>query len=443
MEGDTSATASLRSQPAPGPRRSPLSWLAHTLRGLGMGAADAVPGVSGATVALILGIYERFIAAVSRIGPSLVRATFRPAFWRRVAAGFRRPGEEGDDELGLHARQVLFLGFLGLGIALAVVVGARFLPALLNRHPAPMKGFFFGLVLASAAIPYRMMSSRGPTRWASFLVALVGAALLMGLPLSEAGKARGTVIVELDEARSEPLHLPKASVTFLPQHPEEGGGELSRHVAFGPAEDATVPAGQRRAEIPVRARMAGAVGNLGAGRLEAARGLPDGATVRQPEPTRGGEDPQLGFVFGAGVVAISAMVLPGISGSFVLLILGLYHYMTFTVRAALFEASLDRLAVVAVFLLALATGALALARGLRWLFHRYHDVTLAALVGLMLGSLRKIWPFTRSPHAEAGVDNTLPSQLDATVAATMATFVLGVALVAVLERVGRRSLDQS
>ncbi len=124
-----------------------------------MGAADLVPGVSGGTVALILGIYTRFIAAVSSLGPRLLRSVFTRELWRRIREGLKEPGSEGNDTVGKQAGHLLFLSFLALGILTALVVGVRFIPDLLHDHPEQMNGLFFGLVLASVVIPYRKMKT--------------------------------------------------------------------------------------------------------------------------------------------------------------------------------------------------------------------------------------------------------------------------------------------
>lgn len=103
---------------------------------------------------------------------------------------------------------------------------------------------------------------------------------------------------------------------------------------------------------------------------------------------RGGEigDPGLAAVFGSGAVAICAMILPGISGSFILLMMGMYEYMLTALN--------DRdLLVCAVFILGAAIGLALFSSLLDWLLHNHHDVVLAALIGVMVGSLRVLWPW--------------------------------------------------
>lgn len=100
----------------------------------------------------------------------------------------------------------------------------------------------------------------------------------------------------------------------------------------------------------------------------------------------------LWFVFVSGVIAISALLLPGVSGSFILLLLGMYSYVVPSVKAAL-TGSFDALGVVAVFALGCLFGLATFSRVLSWLFRAYPQPTLALLTGFMLGSLYKLWPW--------------------------------------------------
>lgn len=141
------------------------------------------------------------------------------------------------------------------------------------------------------------------------------------------------------------------------------------------------------------------------------------------------------FVFVCGVVAISAMILPGISGSFILVLLGKYEYLL----AALNNRDLFT---ILVFASGAAVGILSVARGLAWIFKRHHDVTVAALTGLMAGSLRKVWPWKTevpSPPETCGADvplmqiNVLPRAVDGDLAAAAGLALAGFAIVVVLE----------
>lgn len=249
--------------------------------GLLMGSADAVPGVSGGTIALIIGIYDRFIDALSTMvkAPLLLRSTDgRRQLWNAL----------------------WLLVPLGLGAAIALFVVTRLLvgpeddPGILVRpETAPMcYAFFFGLVLFSLREPWRRISSPGATHIIVAALACVGAAVFVGLP-----------------------HRSVAPETWM--------------LAFG----------------------------------------------------------------GAG--AISVMLLPGISGSLLLVILGQY--------AAVAGALHDRdVGVLAVFALGVLIGVVLFVPLLRWVLFRHHDLTMAALTGLMAGSLRALWPYKDNYVAKAG-----------------------------------------
>jgi putative membrane protein len=247
------------------------------------------------------------------------------------------------------------------------------------------------------------------------------------------------VVVNLGRAQSEAVTLSASSTIFMTSL--HGGENAKREVAFGPAADVVIPAGALQVTVPVVSRMAGRVANVQPGALTLLHGAPAGATFTQSGAMTGGEDPALWFVFLAGIVAISAMVLPGISGSFILLMLGLYHFMTFTLRSLVYDRDMEALGVTVVFVCALVIGITGFSRVLRMLLERFHDVTMAALVGLMIGSLRKIWPFVAT-SLDGGVQtNVLPTTLDAQVILTLVTCTLGVVAVMALERAGRKALQ--
>ena len=244
-----------------------LSLIPIYLRGLAMGAADIVPGVSGGTMALILGIYERLINSL--------RSLARPPFLRSLLRG--RLGHAFDQVDGV------FLLALAAGIFTSVLALAQLLTSLLEARPVLVYAFFFGLVLASVFLVARRIRRITPASWALFALGTVAAFVLVGM---------------------------------------------------SPAD------------------------------------TPDTAW----------------FLFLSGAVAISALLLPGISGAFVLVLLGKYSF----VLAAVSRGDLVALGAVgagAVF------GLLSFTQLLGWLFRRYHDATLALLCGVMFGSLRKIWPW--------------------------------------------------
>ncbi len=119
-------------------------WLAVYLKGVAMGCADAVPGVSGGTIALIVGVYERLIAAITNVTPERIR---------RVLAG-AHPRNLPDARAAFLELDGAFLAVLGAGIATAIVTVLRVVDHLLETLPVPTFGFFFGLIAASAVVLY-------------------------------------------------------------------------------------------------------------------------------------------------------------------------------------------------------------------------------------------------------------------------------------------------
>ncbi|MCP3958375.1 MAG: DUF368 domain-containing protein [bacterium] len=230
-----------------------------------MGSADVVPGVSGGTMAFIMGVYQELIDAIKAFDFSVVKLLLR---FRLREALDRVPWR--------------FLLALLAGLGTAILTLAGILSWLLEHHPVYLFAFFFGLVLAS--------------------IVAIGA-----------------------------------------------------HVHWSPSAVLTLIAGAALAYWIV--------------------GL---VPVQMPH------DPLT--IFLSGSVAIMAMILPGISGSFILLILGQYAYVLEAVK------SLDIVTLLP-FGIGIVVGITSFARILSWLLHRYHQVTITLLVGFMIGSLRKIWPF--------------------------------------------------
>lgn len=261
-------------------------WVVVYLKGVAMGAADTVPGVSGGTIALITGIYERLITAVAGLDPALLgylpglhRRDGRREFWQT-----------------LRDRDVPFLVVLGLGVMTAVVVLSRLVHAALVGYRAATFAFFFGLIAASAVVLYRQLA------------------------VDTAGAVAGTV--------------------------------LGFVIAFV---------------------LAGA--------------------------TSGSEMPHtLPYVFGTAAIAITAMILPGVSGSFLLLLLGQYEYLTGVLKRFVDDLLvvatggsadlLDGAIVVLTFGAGAVLGLLSVATAIRWALDHYRRATLAFLVSLMVGSLR-------------------------------------------------------
>ncbi len=293
---------------ASGRARSLIDYFWVTVRGFCMGAADVVPGVSGGTMAFILGIYDELINAIHAVNLRFVRRliTLR---WRAAFGEF--PWQ--------------FLLALGMGIGLAIVILSRPLSHALETSPSLVWAFFFGLVLASVVVVRKRVRRWTPVTIALALLAVAGAYILVGLTPTE---------------------------------------------------------------------------------------TPNDAW----------------FLFLSGAIAICAMILPGISGSFILVLLGKYQY----VLGAVTRADVITLAI---FAAGCAVGIVTFARVLRWLLRRYHDPTVALLAGFMLGSLRKVWPWKDAVDGQA---NALPQALTPEVGLALALMVAGAALVIVIDLLAAR-----
>lgn len=303
----------------PNTKRSFFDYVILTCKGFCMGAADVVPGVSGGTMAFILGIYEELLDAIRSFNLKSLRQLL--AF--RIQAFFESISWK-------------FLLALGLGIFIAIFTLARLIAWLLHNTPVLIWSFFLGLILASVMTVSRRISIWQPLTWFSLITGLIGIYLLVGL-------VPGTT--------------------------------------------------------------------------------PD----------------DLWFLFLSGAVAICAMILPGISGSFILVLMGKYQYILEAVNQRDF-----------LVLFIVAAGACAgiasFSRILGWLLRQYHDLMVAFLTGLMLGSLRKIWPWKETvqsmidshgntvPIIEA---NVLPAQLNGEVFSALGLMAAGFLLVFILDRMVR------
>ncbi len=257
-----------------------------------MGAADIVPGVSGGTVALVLGIYERLIENV-HTGAQALRymVTGKPA---EVVPTLKR------------VEWVWLLSLLA-GILLAVAALSSIIEGLLHDHPVRMAGLFFGLVAGSTIVAWRLIERVTVTELAMMVGVAIVLFLLLGL------RAETEVADDALEVVTEP-----AWVFFL-----------------------------------------------------------------------------------AGALAICAMILPGISGSFILVMIGMYT----EVLGAVNDRDLLPLAATA---LGCVIGLAIFSSLLNWLLEHHHDLVIAAMIGLMLGSLRVLWPWpggTNSTRLEWPADD--------------------------------------
>ncbi|PKH52714.1 DUF368 domain-containing protein [Tenacibaculum sp. Bg11-29] len=249
--------------------RTNKDYVVIMLKGMAMGAADVVPGVSGGTIAFISGIYEELLSSISNVNLSLFKTLKKDgikAAWKQLNGNF--------------------LASLFIGIFISIVSLAKVISWLLESHPILLWSFFFGLVLASVIYIAKQI-----TRW-NYIVVLL---LLFGAVLAY-------------------------YITTLNPIVSENSSTL--------------------------------------------------------------------FMFFAGAIAICAMILPGISGSFILVLLGAYK----PVLTAINNRDFTTIAAVG---LGAILGLLSFSRILKYLFTNYKNYTLAVLTGFIIGSLNKIWPWKK------------------------------------------------
>lgn len=247
------------------------------VKGACMGAADVIPGVSGGTIAFIMGIYDEFVGSIARIDSEAVKLLLKGRireFWKHING--------------------TFLLSLVAGIGVSVVALAGLMQMLLSDFPIQTWAFFFGLIVASS-----IFILRGISGWKMS----DGLFLVLGCIL-------GVVVCTLSPTRT-----------------------------------------------------------------------PDA----------------LWFIFLSGAIAICAMVLPGISGSFILLILGKYQFIMERITEIVSGVNLaSNILVMAIFLIGAVVGIISFSKFLHWLLARWHKETLIVLAGFIIGSLVKVWPWSNT-----------------------------------------------
>ncbi len=366
------------------PRFSALDAVGLFTRGLAMGAADVVPGVSGGTIAFISGIYERFVAALGSLSPVFLIELCRG----RVREALRR---------FFMMHWGVLIPLLG-GIALSIVLLSKLITGLMDSHPGPTYGFFFGLIAASAWVPLAMMTRFKAHHAAALALAAVAAWVFVGLRAGPiqlqvaraeegarsfvyAGKIRSTLDLAVVAGAAE-VHL-KGPASFTPELVVfDPKGVLSKHSAEAPAGFELRVLGTKRA-------------------LESWNADRPAVVVLEEQRA------SLGWIFACGAVAISAMILPGISGSFLLLFLGQYHAVFSAIHQCighvlgLLGRQPDTMTAlvahpwwrdflfVGVFLMGVVIGMALFSRAVTWLFRHAHDITMAVLTGVMIGALRQ------------------------------------------------------
>ncbi|MBN2641144.1 MAG: DUF368 domain-containing protein [Victivallales bacterium] len=315
-------------------KRSIFMYIMIAARGVAMGAADVVPGVSGGTMAFILGIYEELIEAIRKIASAdtvkmLCKLQFKKAY----------------DELPWR-----FLLALGMGILSAIFLLSTPIKWMLENHPVLIWAFFFGLVMASVLTVLKRVKKWNASALVAVVIGAVFAYWIVGV-------------------------------------------------------------------VP--------------------RETPD----------------TWWFLTLSGTIAICAMILPGISGSFILLLMGKYEYILGAVHNI--KGALKSMDVAEVFgngmiIFWVAVGAViglcSFVRLLSWLFRHYHDLTVALLIGFMVGSLRKVWPWKEAVITKIINDkprvlvenNVLPSSFNSYFWYAVLLALAGLVLVIVLEYLANR-----
>ncbi|MCB9542893.1 MAG: DUF368 domain-containing protein [bacterium] len=346
------------------------------VRGFAMGAADVVPGVSGGTIAFITGIYEHFINALRSLSGmflvSLVRGRVRQA-----AAEFR----------AIHWSVLIPL--IG-GIAIAIIALSKIITGLMVDQPAPTYAFFFGLILASAWVPLARVKAHAVAGFVALVLSAVAAWLVVGLQPDG---------IELSVGRHDSA---PAAVVYPGKlrHPADLRTIEALAAATAPGVGAVV---FDEKGVLADAGVTPAAGTrVFTAKAEFVAWIESGPQLVVLEEARA----PLWWIFLCGVIAISAMVLPGLSGSFLLLFLGQYHavftalHQTVGHILAALGRPMDPISALTahawaadvtffgVFLVGVVLGMLAFSRVVAWLFDRAHDVTMMALTGLMIGALR-------------------------------------------------------
>ena len=243
-----------------------MSKVSIFLKGMAMGAADVVPGVSGGTIAFITGIYDTLLGSISRITPSLIGRIKKEG----LKAAF--------DYINGSFLLILFTGILT-----SIFTLARVITWMLNTHPIPLWSFFFGLIIISVNHMFKQVEFWKVSRFAAVLAGI--------------GFAYSITVLQ-------PLNLEPTSINILL----------------------------------------------------------------------------------AGSIAICAMILPGISGSFILLMLGMY-------TPILAAAKSFDIVTLGTFAAGCAIGILTFSHVLTWVLKHYRDIALTFLTGLMIGTLGKVWPW--------------------------------------------------
>lgn len=279
--------------------RNTVDYIKLFFKGVFMGIADAIPGISGGTIALLLGIYEELISTISGLNFSLITKLKNngfKSFWESLNGNF--------------------LITLVLGIGISLILFVKISANLLTSHPLYVWSFFLGLILATVYVIYKLIES-----WN--LVNIISTLLMIAF----------SIILTSDSLNIS-------------------------------------------------------------------------------------DDTNLFYILICGIIASSAMILPGISGSLILVILGVYKILV---------EALDNLDVkiISSFIVGAVIGVISFSKILKWLFNNYKSLAYSIMLGLVIGSIEKIWPWNKSFSAEL-------SNLDLFLSISLV--ILGFIIVFILEK---------
>ena len=346
-------------------------------KGIVMGAADIIPGVSGGTIALISGIYEHLIDAISSAGFREILAVLRLPFTFWIP-------EKRERDLNLLGQiPWFFLLSLVAGILTGILTMSRIIPAAMEEFPFYTYAFFFGLIVFSLTIPFRHMN-HAPLEYLVILIFATGTFFVVGYS-SISGATIRISGPGIDTGSSRSLYSTDNNGRWTFRIPDGSLAESS--VLTG---EVTSPVGSSLGTFSLRKGEDEKTGLSVESHLSEATIFikkvthGEGLIEIQGALALNGSGTPL-HLFLSGFFAISAMILPGISGAYILVLLGEYK----TVLTALHNHDF---ATLVSFLAGIATGIFLFIRVLKYLLHHYHSITMAALTGIMAGSLRKIWP---------------------------------------------------
>ena len=333
-----------------------MNVIRYFVNGFLIGIANIIPGMSGGTIAFVLGIYERLISALHKIGLTTLKSLFGLLTFRKKTCS----------DFGSELRRIDFgfLFILGIGVIAAVLVLTELIEFLYQNHHEATYGFFFGLVLTSILIPLRLLKGFS---WQELLILIIAIALIVCIEEFKKSAASKTTDIGEDI---------KISIWTLV------------------------------------------------------------------------------FYFGCGAVVISAMILPGVSGSFLLVAFGAYFslltkinglkedFLSLLLRKGNLSSDfIENIVILAVFTFGCFIGIIAFTRLINYLLERYRNLTLAFLVGLMVGSLYSLWPFRETITVGGNPYDTahlLPS-FDLSFLVTASVFLVGCAIILVFYRLEKET----